>query len=76
MTHTAEVRVTSRTVDGRRFYPWHSTQKVMARFSKTGNHVYLPDGTTLRRVKGRGHFECTKTGDVYGVMFTETRKKA
>ena len=72
----AEVSVSRRTVNGRRFYPWHSIERVVARFSKTRNHVYLPDGTVLKRAKGRGYFECTKTGDIYGVMLVESRKKA
>ena len=76
MKRVGEVRVTRRTVNGRKFYPYASTQNMTAQFSKTGNTIYLPNGITLERAKGRGHFVCTETGDEYGVLLRGSRKKA
>jgi len=58
------------TVGGKRFYPWESSSRLDIRYSKTRVHCYLPDGTTLRRIKGGrggGNYEEVESGDIYRV---------
>ena len=70
MNRIVEAHVVRLTVEGRTFYPWYSAERVEVRRSKTRAHIYLPDGTTLRKVKGGGcggNYACVETGDVYRV---------
>jgi hypothetical protein len=70
VTQCSTVTVCRLSVDGRRFYPWHSKERADVRWSKTRNSLRLPDGIVLRRVKGGingGNFVCSATGDVYRV---------
>ena len=65
-----EAKVCRLTVDGRKFYPWHSSSRVAVRFSRTRTHCYLPDGTVLKKVKGGrlgGNYEAVEGGDIYRV---------
>jgi hypothetical protein len=53
------------------------SRNMRVRFSKTGVHCYLEDGTVLRKVKGghkggimKGQYEGVDDGDMYDVMPT------
>lgn len=57
------------TIDGRRHYPWHSSERLEVRFSKTRSTCYLPNGTALKKIRGGrggGNYE-DDSGDVYRV---------
>ena len=65
-----EASVCRLTVGGKRFYPWHSSVRVVVRFSKTRGQCTLPDGTVLKKIKGGrngGNYEGDVDGDVYRV---------
>lgn len=69
-SQTREVSICRLTVDGERFYPWYSSNRLTVTFSKTGSSCTLPDGTVLKKVKGGrggGNFEGANDGDVYRV---------
>ncbi len=69
-SQTREVSVCRLTVDGRRHYPWHTSDRLTVRFSKTGGQCTLPDGTLLKKIKGgigSGNFMGVENGDVYRV---------
>ena len=64
------VSVCRLTVNGKRYYPWESSEKIEVRFSKTGSSCTLPDGTVLRKIPGGrsgGNFERVDGGDVYRI---------
>ena len=70
-----KVVVTRRTKDGAVRYRGFSSETLEVRFSKTRNHVYLPDGRVLRKVKGghkggvmAGQYEGVEDGDMYDIM--------
>jgi hypothetical protein len=60
------VSVCRQTVNGRRFYPWHSIEhKVEVKFSKTRKTCILPNGTVLIKAKGLGYWTDVENYDVW-----------
>ena len=69
-SRTKVVSVCRLTLNGERFYPWHSSEKLEVQFSKTFVHCHLPDGTVLKKIHGGrrgGNFEGVESGDVYRI---------
>ena len=66
------------TVSLRRFYPWHTSELIEVRFTKSRVHCHLPDGTVLKKIKGGrggGNYEAVEGGDIYRVHVVKEKIK-